>query len=261
VTLASDGGRLVFQMAPDETDVLDVARGAWARLTPAQRDLTLATVMQRTDLWPYRVRANIGFEVGGRTIRRGDPLLLLDGQGGEITVRIEGTDIGVNLQPQETDLVAQARGFLATDGAPGRLLEELAGKLVNPVDGRPIALPASARPRLVVLYMGASWCGPCQKFSPGLVELLKDRGTRPEDVLAVYLSGDRSPAECKKYVEHLGIDWPTVRYQNSGQLPAFSRHFGQYIPQVVVTDRHGRVLIDSATVGTERALAELGKLL
>ncbi len=262
VTVSASGGAYTFEVGPNDTDVLDVARAAWAQLTPDQRNLTYATLLQRPDLWPYRVHATVGFEVGGRTVRPNDPLLFLKVVQNQLLVRIEGTDIAVNLQPQETDLIKQARALLADEhGAPGRLLEELAGKLVSPLDGRPVALDANARPKYVVLYMGAAWCGPCRQFSPQLVKLLKDKAPKSEDVALIYLSGDKTPAERKGYVTKLGIAWPTLPYTNSGQLPAFSTLFGTTIPQLVVTDRHGKVVVDSAKVGTARALQQLSTLL
>jgi hypothetical protein len=57
------------------------------------------------------------------------------------------------------------------------------------------------------------------------------------------------------------VSWPTIYYANRGQLPAFADLFGNAIPQLVVTERGGKVLIDSARIGQDRALAELKKLL
>src|SRR5690606_4195663 len=130
----------------------------------------------------------------------GDRVLLLSAEGRNLLVRIEGTDVAFNVEPQQTDLMAQARAILASEkGATGRVLEELAGKLVSPLTGRSVTLPTDARPKYVILYMGAGWCGPCQQFAPQLVKAIKGNKAAADDFVAVYVSGDRSPAEAKAY--------------------------------------------------------------
>ncbi len=262
MTVGTADGRTNFDVKPEETDVVAAANAAWAQLTPAQRELTYPALLQRQELWPYRVKLALPFKIDGRKLNVGDPVILLKAEGNDLLVRLDDSNVAFNVAPQETDLMTQARAFLADEqGAPGRVLEEFAGKLISPLDGRPVSIDAAARPKYVVLYMGASWCAPCQAFSPQLVKVLKDKAPKPEDVTAIYLSGDKTPADMKAYVTKLGIDWPTIRYNNAGQLPAFSPLFGNVIPQLVVTDRFGKVVIDSSKTGYDKALTQLRDLL
>lgn len=261
LVVETQDGRTTFGVKPEETDILAVASAAWSQLTPAQRELTYPVLMQRLDLWPYRVKLTVPFDLGSRKTRAGDRVLLLSAEGRNLLVRIEGTDVAFNVEPQQTDLMAQARTILASEkGATGRVLEELAGKLVSPLTGRSVTLPTDARPKYVILYMGAGWCGPCQQFAPQLVKAIKGNKAAADDFVAVYVSGDRSPAEAKAYATKLGIDWPTIYFKNRGLMPAFQSLFGDVIPQLVVTDRHGKVLVNSAQVGTARALQQLANL-
>jgi thiol-disulfide isomerase/thioredoxin len=108
--------------------------------------------------------------------------------------------------------------------------------------------------------MGAEWCGPCKVFAPKLVQALKAKNQKPGEMAMVYLSGDRTPPEAKRYVTALGISWPMLSFTKRDQIPAFQSLFGNVIPQLVVTDRHGTVVIDSAKVGHDRALAQLRDL-
>src|SRR6266542_2315394 len=44
-----------FAAKPDETDAFTLGSAIWKMLSPKQRELTYATLLQRKDLWPYRV--------------------------------------------------------------------------------------------------------------------------------------------------------------------------------------------------------------
>lgn len=249
-----------FEVGPNDTDALAVANAAWAALTPAQRDLTYAHLLRRTELWPYRVKLASPIELtGAPPLRAGSEVLLLRTERHQLLLQLLDRPTTFNLAPQETDLLDQARAFLADErGAPGRLLEELGGKLVDPVTHRPTAIPTDERPRYVVLYRAAGWCGVCTQFTPQLVDAPKGK---PADVAVVYISADRSNGDMRDYAQKMGFGWPAIRYESAGQLPSFHGLFGRAIPQLVVTDRHGNVVIDSDRMGTAAALQRLRQLL
>jgi len=262
LVVETQDGRTTFGVKPDETDIVAMANTAWSQLTPAQRELNYPTLLRRTDLWPYRLKLLVSYHLEGTKTRAGDTALLIGLEGGQLLISHEASKLLFNVEPAETDLMAQARAAIASEtGVPGRVLEELAGSLVSPIDGRAAPLDTTARPKLVVMYRGAGWCGPCLTFSPQLVKVLKTKAPQPSEVTLIFVSGDRSPAEAKAYATKIGIDWPTIYYKSRDQMPAFNSLFGETIPQLVVTDRHGKVLIDSNRVGTAQALAQLQELL
>jgi thiol-disulfide isomerase/thioredoxin len=215
------------------------------------------------DLWPYVVNLTAGVRLEAQTLAIGEPVQFLGFEGQQPLVRHAASGVLFNAEMSQIDLMTKARALVASEaGAPGRLLEELAAaKLVSPVTGQPATLDLNARPKYVVMYRGAGWCGPCQVFSPGLVKLLKEKAPKSADVALFYISADNSPAEAKAYTSKIGIDWPTIYYKRTDQLPAFYSLFGDAIPQLVVTDRHGKVVVDSARVGTDQALQQLAELL
>ncbi|MBE2213563.1 MAG: PD40 domain-containing protein [Opitutaceae bacterium] len=262
LTLGTLDGQINFGARPEETDILAVANAAWAQLTPAQRDLTYQALNQRMDLWPYHIKLLAAYTFQSGQTKSGDSALFLGFEGSQPLVMHEATKTLFNVETVETDIMAQARATLVSEaGTPGRLMEELAGKLVSPLTNESVALDLNSRPKYVVMYRGAGWCGPCQVFSPQLVTLLDDKAPAASDVALIYISSDRTPAEAKAYVTKIGIDWPTLYYSRNDQLPAFNKFFGDSIPQLVVADRHGKVLIDSARVGQAQALQQLRKLL
>jgi len=263
VVATANRGAITFSVEHDATDVVAAANAGWAGLSAEQRELSFASLARRPDLWPYELKLAVPVELAGSPkLRPGDPVQLLGYERNQLLVRIQKSNIAFNIEPENTDLLAQARGFLANpESAPGRMLEELAGKLLDPITGRPVRLDPAGRPNYVVLYMGAGWCSPCQVFAPKLVRAIKDKAPKSADAVFVYLSGDKTPAEAKRYVTGLGISWPMLSFTKRDQIPAFQRLFGDTIPQLVVTDRHGTVVIDSAKVGHDRALAQLRELL
>jgi len=60
VNLRTADGRVSFGAEPDETDVLAVAQAAYASLTPKQRALTYPAIIQKKELWPYKVTITRG---------------------------------------------------------------------------------------------------------------------------------------------------------------------------------------------------------
>lgn len=262
VLVSTQDGRANFEAKSEETDLLVLANAAWAQLLPVQRDLTYATLFRRTDLWPYRLKLLVAYTLEGAKTRVGDNALLIGLEGDQLLIVHETTKMIFNVKPSETDLMAKARVHLASEaGAPGRVIEELVGKVQSPLTGQPVALDTTARPKLVVMYRGAGWCGPCLAFSPELVKALKAKAPKSSDVTMIFVSADNSPAEAKAYATKIGIDWPTLYYKSRDQLPAFNAFFGDAIPQLIVTDRHGKILIDSNRIGTAQALQQLQKLL
>src|SRR5688500_4187431 len=66
------GNGLLFEMAANECDILEVANEAWAKLTPAQRALDMNTLMQDSSLWPDRVKCFDPFRLdSGRDVPAG----------------------------------------------------------------------------------------------------------------------------------------------------------------------------------------------
>ncbi|MDP0499317.1 MAG: thioredoxin-like domain-containing protein [Verrucomicrobiota bacterium JB022] len=260
VVARGNRGRVMFSVEADATNVLETANTAWAALTPEQRELTYRDLPRRPELWPYHVKLKVPLEFSGApSMAAGDEVIFLRYDGRQLFLRSTKSNLAFNLEPENTDLFERSRDNLANGGARGRLVEELEGKLVDPANGRRSQL-ATEQPEYVVAYMGAGWCPPCRVFAPKLMATLKDAAPDAQNVAFVYVSGDKSAREAKDYTSSLGIDWPMLSFTSRDQLPAFEALFGDSIPQLVVTDRHGTVVIDSAKVGQDKALAQLAEL-
>lgn len=218
--------------------------------------------LQRKELWPYRITLTEPIELGGGiTLRRGEKVILIGVEQGQILVGSERLNTSFDLAPPQTDLMVQARRFAQDPaGAPGRMWEDLDGKLVDAVSGTPAAFDKQARPRFLAFYRGAAWCAPCREFSPSLVKVYNELKPQYPGLEVIFISADHSPAEMRAYAKEAAFPWRAVPANRVADLHLISPLFGDAIPQLVVTDRHGEVLIDSAVVTRPVALRKLEAL-
>lgn len=252
---------LSFNAKPEETDALVLGSAIWKMLSPKQRELTYATLLQRKDLWPYRVTLTQPADLGNVKIPRGESVILSNVEGSQLLVVSEKANTLFNVEPRDTNLIVHAwKALGATQPSTGRYTEELTGKLVNATNGSKVTLTGD-EPRYYAFYRGASWCGPCRQFSPSLVKFYnRVKPAHPEFEL-VLISNDEKVADMYKYSKEENFTWPAVPMSQYNNLHIINPLFGNSIPQLVITDRYGKVLIDSDRVGREPALKQLEALL
>jgi nucleoredoxin len=262
VEVETPDGRSVFNVKADDTDVLAAARATWGKLTPEQRALTYQSLLQRKDLWPYRVKLTQMMRLSTGDLKPGFAAILVGTEGGNLLLVNEQGRYLFNAAPRDTDLLDSARQLLADPKAfPSRVAEDLRGKLINPGTQAAAALPANSDPKYFVFYRGAGWCGPCRQFSPSLVRFYKEAKPKYPNFEVVFISGDKTPAEMRNYAKEMGFSWVTVPPARQPATQIVNRFFTNLIPQLVVTDRAGSVVIDSARIGTAAALKQFDALL
>jgi len=260
LVLATDDG-LMFQAAPGETDAFALSSAIWKMLSPKQRELTYAALLQRPDLWPYRVALTQEVDLGNMKIARGEAVILKAVEGDQLLVASERANTMFDVKPRDTNVIVGAWKILGSNQpGTGRYTEELKGKLVSATTGSSVTLTGD-EPRYYAFYRGASWCGPCRQFSPSLVKFYnRVKPAHPEFEL-ILISNDEKAADMYKYAKEENFTWPAVPMSQYNKLHIINPLFGNSIPQLVITDRHGKVLIDSDRVGREPALKQLEALL
>jgi len=133
---------------------------------------------------------------------------------------------------------------------PSVLVEGLR-RIMKDADGRPHTAAALDRSRYFVFFWGANWCGWCHKVSPELAGFVSRHREQLHDVTIVMLNGDKQDTEMLKYLREKQLPWPGVRLADWSRVPYFSgTHEGSY-PQLLITDRFGRIVYNGFGGGPE----------
>jgi cytochrome c biogenesis protein CcmG, thiol:disulfide interchange protein DsbE len=122
-------------------------------------------------------------------------------------------------------------GHLAPVGSrqvmPGLVMERLDGGVWRMEDHRG---------QVVLINYWATWCGPCQEETPGLVRLARELGPKGLAVVGVSMDeGDRK--KVRDFVERFQVSYPVV-------FPAAMSQLGSGmvgLPTTILVDRNGRV--------------------
>ncbi len=102
-----------------------------------------------------------------------------------------------------------------------------------------------SKSRYVAFYHSASWCGPCQAFSPHLCEFYHSSSKKHFEL--VMINYDRSVADMDKYMRQHGMEFPAVQQDQAGvwgKPPS-----GRSIPNLVVVDMETKTVVEEAFKG------------
>tara|TARA_Y100000588_G_scaffold62392_1_gene61815 strand:+ start:1352 stop:1882 length:531 start_codon:yes stop_codon:yes gene_type:complete len=93
--------------------------------------------------------------------------------------------------------------------------------------------------KFVGIYFSASWCPPCQFFSP---ELVKFRNENKEDFEVIYVSSDVSVKEQYKYMKKMKAEFGAVPYKGETSRKLAQAFHVRYLPTLVIVSPEGKVL-------------------
>lgn len=248
-----------------ESDLVAEANQLWKALTPEQRALDYAALVADPSLWPDRVKIMEELSISNewRQAKPGEECYLISCEADG--VQLAFFDRGMQpiiVDARQTDVFerARARVLLPEAQRPSRLAEALQGHLVD-AQGRKTSLANLAQAEWIAVYFGAGWCNPCRKFSPQLVQRLEPLLAQHPKLAIVFLSHDRSESAMQSYMQEVHMPWPGIgmqEWRNIGPLATLAKGM---VPQLVVLNRQGQVLVDSFRgdkyVGPQPALQAL----
>ena len=277
--------RTTFTAEPGETDVLAVARQAYAKLTPKQRALTYEVLTRTKELWPQQVTLNRAFDIGGgRSLREGEPLILREVHADRVVLLSEKLNTTFQVALAATDFMAQARKLVEDEKAAprfvdavkaaetkaqvvaekkqsiGTVLTELEGKMQSSVTGQPSPLDPNALPRYIVFYRGSSTCPITRQFTPTLVNFYRQMHPKHPEFEVVYMMTENA-ADTSAFARQQGFSWRAITYGSTSEIPSVHRHISGLLPQLIVMDRNGRVLANGTQSSAPMALRQLDALL
>ena len=93
--------------------------------------------------------------------------------------------------------------------------------------------------KLILVNFWATWCPPCKKEIPTLIELQKAYGDQDFQVIGIAIDDKEATA---KYAKDIGINYPTLLVEADGVVLA--KHFGNgygVLPYTVIINRKGEI--------------------
>jgi nucleoredoxin len=103
--------------------------------------------------------------------------------------------------------------------------------------------------KFVGLYFSASWCGPCRKFTPKLIEF---RDQYADDFEVILVGGDGSKKAQANYMKKYAMPWLAMENQCAEAKLASKLSEVEYIPYLVILDSHGKIVTKSGKADIDR---------
>ncbi|MCP5538198.1 MAG: redoxin family protein [Akkermansiaceae bacterium] len=123
--------------------------------------------------------------------------------------------------------------------------------------GEPVPFHLKADTTHVAFYYSASWCPPCRKTTPPLVEeyqrMLNQKGMPVEIVL---VGSDESEEKMIAYMKKYQMHWPAVVFRSTGLVEKYAANG---IPHMVLVERQTGEVVSHGTgpSGVEAVVARM----
>ncbi len=106
-------------------------------------------------------------------------------------------------------------------------------------DGKLLALSA-LKGKIILIDFWASWCAPCRRENPHLVEIYKKYKGKDFEIFGVSL--DDNAAAWKNAIEKDGLLWPQVSELKKWESQVVKDFYIEAIPYSLLVDREGKII-------------------
>lgn len=93
-----------------------------------------------------------------------------------------------------------------------------------------------------LFYHTASWCGPCQAFTPSLVEFYDKNKPGNNEFEIILITSDSSEDAMEGYALNKKMTWPHLKLAKVEKFNKKFEHPGTGIPNLVLTDLQGNII-------------------
>lgn len=130
--------------------------------------------------------------------------------------------------------------------------------VLTSTDGKKLKL-SDYKGKVVILDFWATWCPPCRKGIPDLVDLKKQYKSKEFEIIGIALDQEDTKADIIPFIKSYGINYPVV-YFDMKVIQAYGNI--QNIPTSFVIDKEGRIVASYVgLVNKSVYVAEINKLL
>ena len=143
----------------------------------------------------------------------------------------------------------------------GRLIKLLGPTLVN-VSQQKVPTASLKNKQRILLYYSASWCGPCNVFTPKLKQFY-DANKTDDNFEVILVSSDATAEDMRRYMANHRMSWlavPMDKIEASGGS-IINEYKAEALPCLVLIDSSGKVLassvVDERYVGPDNVLSYL----
>jgi thiol-disulfide isomerase/thioredoxin len=144
----------------------------------------------------------------------------------------------------------------------GKPIDHAVGKLITPfesvrMDGKTVNFPDDYAGKLVLIDFWATWCGPCMKEMPHLVQAYESYRQQGLEILGVSLDTAKSTAAIDPALARNKMTWPQINDLSIGELYRIDR-----IPKAFLVDGStGKIIATGDSLRGEMLRTTIAKAL